>query len=83
MVDIHGFKSFRLDRSLLDDKDNIKKGGGIALYVKESIRTKSVHIDLFNQSSGVVECQWIELCYTNQHNIIIGNCYRQPQGNID
>ena len=36
-----------------------------------------------NISCGNIECQWIELCYEHQRNIIIGNVYRPPNGDVD
>ena len=83
MVDIHGYTIHRLDRSIANENGVVKKGGGIALYVKECIKTVPVSNDSLNTSSNIVECQWIELCFAKHRNIIVGNCYRPPQGSVD
>ena len=35
-----------------------------------------------NCSTENIECQWLELKFWNQRNVIVCNVYRQPQGNV-
>ena len=35
-----------------------------------------------DQCSDFIECQWVELSFPKQKNVIICNLYRPPQGNI-
>ena len=73
----------RQDRNLLNVNNEIKKGGGICLYVDNNSKTKSHHLKDLNTSSPNIECQWLEICYDYQRNIVAGNLYRPPNGDID
>ena len=83
LLSIKGFNLFRLDRQVLKEDNTIKKGGGVCLYIKDSINTSLFELEDRNISTPHVECQWIELCFENQRNIIVGNIYRPPQGDIE
>ena len=80
---INGYTIFRQDRQTLTNSNNIKKGGGVCLYIKNNLNANSTHLTDFFASNDDIECQWIELINTNQRNIVICNAYRPPQGDVD
>ena len=73
----------RQDRNFMNTNQEVKKGGGICLYVDKNIKTKTLHLQNLNRSSAIIECQWLELCFEHQRNIIIGNLYRPLSGDVD
>ena len=83
ILNIKGYELFRLDRQVLNENNMTKKGGGVCLYIKDNINTRFFNLDHICISTQHGECQWVELCFENQRNIIIGNVYRPPQGHID
>ena len=83
LVAMENYVLHRQDRKFVNVNNEIKKGGGICLYVDKNIKTKSIHLNDANVSSCNIECQWIELCLEKQRNIVIGNLYRPPNGDPD
>ena len=69
-MEIPGFKLYRKDRSIVNDK----KGGGVALYVKNSLN--SVECDLLNAES--CESVWCRIAADKSNSFIVGVCYRSP-----
>ena len=60
-----------------------KKGGGVAIYIKNNIKFSATNFSHWNTSNRNIESQWISVSFPNSKPIIIGNIYRPPQGNID
>ena len=83
LISIDNYVLHRQDRNFLNNNNNTKKGGGLCLYIDTNIKTRSLQMNNINISCADIECQWIELCYENQRNIIIGNVYRPPNGDVD
>lgn len=59
-----------------------KTGGGVGLFIKESINFKSRQ-DLDLNNYNIMESIFIELLKTNESNVIIGTIYRPPNADID
>ena len=70
-IEFSGYKLYRKDRSFL----NNKKGGGVALYVKNSLR--SVECDDLNLKQ--CESVWSKIYINHLDYIIVGVCYRSPE----
>ena len=83
ILDIDSYSLYRLDRQTLNVQNNIKKGGGVCLYVKKSLNVTNTHLERLCTSNTDIECQWIEIVNLNQRNIMICNAYRPPQGNVE
>ena len=83
-VSIKGYQTIRLDRSWGDPNidGNIKRGGGICLFINEHITWVDQKYKHLNRSSSVLEIQWIEIINPKSKNIVIGNGYRPPDGNV-
>ena len=73
----------RQDRNFVNVHNEIKKGGGVCLYISNEITTKSLHLNDLNVSLVDIGCQWIEICHEKQKNVLIGNLYRPPSGDVD
>ena len=55
-------------------------GGGISLYINESLKFKKYPLHQMNQ---IIECLFIEIiCPNPSNNIVIGVIYRPPSGSI-
>ena len=53
---------YRLDRCWKDiGSANIKKGGGVGLYVNSNLNSSNKDFNRFNCSNKHVECQWVSI----------------------
>ena len=73
-----GYNMFRQDRNWGDGKT----GGGLALYVKDSIIVNDTNYAHLNRNSECIEIQWHELVYEKYKNLVIANVYRPPSGKL-
>ena len=74
----------RNDRKWFENGSNKpKKGGGLALFLKNSLTFSDLDFNHLNTSSVDIESQWVAVQQSNNKTILVGNIYRPPQGNID
>ena len=74
----------RLDRSWKDiGTANIKKGGGVGLYIDSNLNSSDKDFNRFYCSNEHVECQWVSIKQNHSKLMLIGNLYRPPQGDVD
>ena len=83
-LNIKGYQLIRNDRTWGDPNinGNIKRGGGVCLYIKEQVIWSDQKYKHLNRSVPYIESQWIEIINPNSKNIIITNMYRPPDGDI-
>ena len=55
MICIEGYTHYRYDRKFINQKGYLKRGGGIIIYLKNSLLYDHVPGDLFNVSSTDIE----------------------------
>ena len=80
---IDGYDLIRLDRSWKKDNEpNIKRGGGVAIYIKSNHDYSTTELDEYNISSNNIEILWITVSNPNQRKTVIGVVYRPPQSSI-
>ena len=80
---IDGYDLIRLDRSWKKDNEpNIKRGGGVAIYIKSNHNYSTTELDEYNISSNNIEILWITVSNPNQRKTVIGVVYRPPQSSI-
>ena len=60
-----------------------KKGGGVCTFIKNSLDFAENAFSTHNKSNKDIEIQWIAISQKPNKTILIANCYRPPQGNID
>ena len=71
-----GYEIVRLDRDR-------KKGGGLCMFIKDSITyDQNIFKDL-NLSDKNIEIQLVVIKSDNARSMIIANCYRPPNGSIE
>ena len=80
ILNLDGYVLYRLARSFYNAVNNVKKGGGVCLFIRDGIDVKLSTVDHLLRSTQHIECRWVELCFERQRNIIIGNMYRPPRG---
>ena len=81
MVDIPGYKAVRLDRKTSPTHKR-KKGGGLLIYVTNKLAAGLVQLENLNTLNGDLESQWIEIERDHAKNIVKGNIYRPPAGQL-
>ena len=60
-----------------------KKGGGVAIYIKNNVNFSDTTYSHFNTSNINIESQWVLVTLPNSEPILVGNVYRPPQGSVD
>ena len=80
LINILGYNFMRLDRNWSPDGQNIKKGGGLGIYVKDGIEYNDTIFSNNNNSNSDIEMQWIEIKIKNMKRILLINVYRPPSG---
>ena len=81
LLDIPLYDMIRQDPNWEGCRGN-KRGGGVALYLKQGIKYSTAELQIFNVSSQNMEILWVTIKNDNQRKIIIGTLYRPPQGNV-
>ena len=78
------YSIFRNDRTWSEEGNTEpKKGGGVALYIKNTLKFSENTYKHLNTSNKDIESQWITIMIPNSKPILISNIYRPPQGNIE
>ena len=61
----------------------MKKGGGVGIFINPNLNFNDEMFADHNCSSIDLESQWISINQPHSKQLIIGNIYRPPQGNIE
>ena len=80
LLEISGYSLARLDRSWKDDNGGIKRGGGVAIYFKNSLQASEHKYSRLNLSTKDIKVQWLHIKQDNIRPIVVLNIYRPPQG---
>ena len=80
ILNIPGYKLVRFDRNW-EENGNVKKGGGLCMYIKQNLSFNDSKVSTLNVSSKDIEIQWMVLKFSNMRDMYIANIYRPPQGN--
>ena len=66
ILDIPVYRIYRLDRHWSENNNinNIKKGGGLCMYIKQNIEFTNSDICELNCSSKDIEIQWMTLRFS-------------------
>ena len=82
LTSIPKYNITRLDRQTKHDNGQIKTGGGLCIYYKETLQIDPDRLAKLNVSNKILELQWVIVSRPNTKKIIIGNIYRPPGGNL-
>ena len=80
LFDIPGFKLLRQDRFY--QKKSEKRGGGLLTYVRNSHATACEQLVDMSVSNENIEAQWTLIHRPHCKNIVLGNIYRPPNGDV-
>ena len=75
---IHGYQLIRADRQTLNEGNEIKRGGGLAFYIHNSISFSDTELHEFNASDKNIEIQWVVLKPNNAKQLTVANIYKPP-----
>ena len=81
LVDLEGYKTFRLDRGANGRRS--KRGGGLITYIHEKHASDSESLDDLNVSNEHIEAQWTFIHRPFCKNIFVCNVYRPPSGDLN
>ena len=77
---LKNYARYRLDRS--NRKGKGKRGGGLVTYVHDKHSSASETLVDLNKSDDNLEVQWVLIHRAHCKNIVVGNVYRPPNGNL-
>ena len=81
----HEYTLLRNDRKW-NDRNNPqlppKRGGGVCMYIKNTLHFSEFEYAHFNKSTKDIETQWISILKKTNKTILLGNLYRPAQGDI-
>ena len=86
VIEVPSYNITRLDRSWSNGNVNVrgneapKRGGGLAIFVREGIHFSDTKYREMNVSCKDLEMQWIFVKINHVRPILIVNVYRPPQG---
>ena len=82
MICIEGYTHHRFDRKFVNDQGYLKRGGGIIIYLKNSLLFDHVPGDLFNVSTNDIELCTICIKCPHTRRLYLCSVYRPPTGNV-
>ena len=80
-VQIKGFVAFRQDR--VPGTGIKKRGGGLLTLINEKYATECEELLDLNKASSDIEAHWSIIYRPHCKNVVVGNIYRPPSGNLD
>ena len=82
MICIEGYTHYRYDRKTINQKGYLKRGGGIIIYLKNTLLYDLVPGDIFNVSSTDIELCTICIRRPHTRRLYLCSVYRPPTGNV-
>ena len=83
LVNLRNYNFIRHDRQTLNVNNQIKHGGGLGIYIHDTIDYDPDTISHYNVSNRDIEAQWVVIKRNHCKKIILCNVYRPPEGNVD
>ena len=80
IYNLDSYTSYRLDRAVKSNRG--KRGGGLITYINDKHSSVSESLEDLNVSDEHIEAQWLLIHRPHCKNIVIGNIYRPPSGNL-
>ena len=81
LIDMNGYRTFRLDRDRHSSKGS-KRGGGLVTFIGNDHASSCEILDELNVTNEHIETQWIYVHRPNCENVITCNLYRPPAGDL-
>ncbi len=83
MYDINGYVLLRNDRECMNNRGNLKRGGGVGMYIKKEMCYDENLFKKANKSDNGAETQWVLIRNEHQRDIVVVSVYRPPRGDLD
>ena len=83
MVRIKNYLLFRQDRAELTAYNTPKRGGGICMYIKNTIQFTALDGPIFLVNNANLEMASVQICLPNVRPIFVVSIYRPPSGSFD
>ena len=82
LTTITGYSVIRLDRKTRHSNGQVKIGGGLCIYHKETLQVDQERFAHLNESNSTIEIQWVVVTRPHTKKILLVNVYRPPGGNL-
>ena len=82
LIDIEGYIVHRLDRNYLNEQGFLKRGGGIIVYVENTLSFDIIDGDMFNVSKNDVELTTLCIKRPHTRRLYLLSIYRPPTGKV-
>ena len=82
LTTIPNYNIIRFDRRTKRANGHTKTGGGLCIYHKDSLQVDYTKLNHLNVSNGILEVQWVVITRPHTKRILMGNVYRQLDGNL-
>ena len=82
LATIPKYDMIRLDRKTKHSNGQIKIGGGLCIFHKEALQVDQDRFVHLNESSNIIEMQWVVVTRPHTKKVLIVNVYRPPGGNL-
>ena len=80
---IPGYHFIRQDRNYkINPNKTYKRSGGLAMYIRDDISVDVKTLSHLNNNQKFLEVHWVILKFDNINDIILGNFYRPPKGDM-
>ena len=79
LVNLRNYNFIRHDRQTLNVNNQIKHGGGLGIYIHDTIDYDSDTISRYNVSNRDIEAQWVVIKRNHCKKIMLCNVYRPPE----
>ena len=82
LINIEGYMVHRFDRNYMNEQGYLKRGGGIIVYIKDTLSFDNINGDMFNVSNCNIE--FTTLCIKRPHTrrMYLLAVYRPPTGKV-
>ena len=83
LLSIDDYDLVRQDRTVRNTATNkTKSGGGLAIYIHNSLTYSTSELEHLNCCSTDIEMQWLTLTKPHMKKIVVANIYRPPSGSV-
>ena len=84
LLNVDGYNLVRWDRNwMVEGMNSVKRGGGLAIFVKQELNFSTNKYEKFNKSTCDLELLWLSINMVNSKNVNIGVVYRPPSGKVN
>lgn len=83
LATVQNYDLIRHDRQVIKSNGQVKTGGGLGIYHKDTLDVDPSMFRRLNLSTAELELQWVVISRPNTKRILLGNVYRPPEGSVN